>query len=167
MAAAAYERTGRPVRCVEIHPVLCAQLEAEQRFEAWQGDFNAYDGERGEDAVPMSADYDRVLMNPPFERGQDREHVQRAYRMLKPGGRLVAVMSEGPFVRQSNADKAFRQWLRAVGGRSRKLPADAFRAAGTGVQTRLVVIDRPRQLEIAGATRPDTTACQLQLVLEA
>lgn len=63
--------------------------------------------------------------------------------MLRPGGRLVAVMSEGPFFRARAADKAFREWLDAVGGRSRKLPEGAFEASGTGVRTRLVVIDRP------------------------
>ena len=75
-------------------------------------------------------------MNPPFERGQDREHVRHAYGFLNPGGRLVAVMSEGPFFRDRRADRAFRDWLDALGAEVERLPA------GTGVQTRLVVLDR-------------------------
>ncbi len=30
--------------------------------------------------------FDRILMNPPFERGADAEHVRHAFRFLTPGG---------------------------------------------------------------------------------
>ena len=33
--------------------------------------------------------FDAVLMNPPFAQGADIEHITRALKMLKPGGRLV------------------------------------------------------------------------------
>jgi hypothetical protein len=45
------------------------------------------------------ADYDLVVMNPPFEKSQDIDHVFHAFDLLKPGGRLIAIMSEGPFFR--------------------------------------------------------------------
>lgn len=35
--------------------------------------------------------FDRVMMNPPFERGIDRAHIEHAFQFLKPGGRLVAI----------------------------------------------------------------------------
>ncbi|WP_462328103.1 methyltransferase, partial [Desulfobaculum sp.] len=60
--------------------------------------------------------YDRIIMNPPFENGQEREHVRHAYSLLKPGGRLVSVMSSGPFFREQKADAAFRDWLEEQGG---------------------------------------------------
>ncbi len=60
--------------------------------------------------------------------------------MLKPGGRLVAIMSEGPFFRW--ADQGFRDWLDEVGGESEQLPPDAFKASGTGVNSRLVTISK-------------------------
>ena len=37
--------------------------------------------------------FDRVLMNPPFERKQDIAHVKHAFTFLKPGGRLVSIVS--------------------------------------------------------------------------
>jgi protein-L-isoaspartate O-methyltransferase len=37
--------------------------------------------------------FDRVLMNPPFERGIDEDHLRHALQFLKPGGRLVAIVS--------------------------------------------------------------------------
>ena len=33
-----------------------------------------------------NAIYDRILMNPPFEHGQDVDHVEHAFNLLKPGG---------------------------------------------------------------------------------
>jgi 16S rRNA G1207 methylase RsmC len=55
--------------------------------------------------------YDRIVMNPPFENGQDIAHVEHAYELLSPGGRLVTVMSEGPFFRQDKNAASFRNWL--------------------------------------------------------
>jgi len=36
--------------------------------------------------------YDRVLLNPPFEKGADMAHVRQAFHHVKAGGRLVAIM---------------------------------------------------------------------------
>lgn len=88
--------------------------------------------------------YDRVIMNPPFEDMQDVDHVMRAYYMLKPGGRLVAIMSESPFFREDHKALMFRAWLEDVEGWDEKLPDGSFKDApkATGVATRIVVIDR-------------------------
>ena len=92
--------------------------------------------------------YDAVVMNPPFEDGQDAIHVMRAYTMLKPGGRLAAIMSSGPFFRAFKRDQAFRDWLEEVGGQVEDLPEGSFTGAEsfrqTGVNTKLVVIERAR-----------------------
>lgn len=56
--------------------------------------------------------YDIIVMNPPFNNGMDIRHVRRAYNMLKPGGVLIALLSEGSV--WSNERKevvAFRGWL--------------------------------------------------------
>jgi hypothetical protein len=86
--------------------------------------------------------YDRIVMNPPFERAQEVAHVQHAYELLKSGGRLVSVMSAGPFYRSDKKSKAFREWLDELGGHALELPDGSFKESGTGVATRLVVIDR-------------------------
>lgn len=91
-------------------------------------------------AVPEPR-YDRVLMNPPFENSQDIEHVRHAFKFLKPGGRLIAIMSPGPFFRQDRRATEFREWLRQLGGEQEKLPDGAFKESGTGVGTVLVTID--------------------------
>lgn len=86
--------------------------------------------------------YDRVVMNPPFERQQDLDHVRKAYRALKPGGRLVAIMAPGFEFRQDRKSQEFRGWLDEVGATWEDLPEGSFKASGTGVGTRLVVVDR-------------------------
>lgn len=85
---------------------------------------------------------DRVIMNPPFEKGQDMAHVLRAFDHLRPGGRLVAIMSPGPFYRQDAKASSFRAWFDAVGGERRDVPAGTFKESGTGIASVLVIIDR-------------------------
>lgn len=85
--------------------------------------------------------FDRVVMNPPFEDGQDIAHVRHAFQFLKPGGRLVAIMSPGPFFRQDRRAVEFREWFESLGGEREDLPAGAFKESGTGVATVLVIID--------------------------
>lgn len=90
---------------------------------------------------------DRIVMNPPFERGQDIDHVRRAFDVLAPGGRLVSVMSAGTFSRQDKKSVAFRAFLEEVGGTAEALPANSFAGAEsfrqTGVNAQLVTIDKP------------------------
>ncbi|MCQ8781695.1 DNA methyltransferase family protein [Mangrovibrevibacter kandeliae] len=86
--------------------------------------------------------YDRVLMNPPFEKGQDMLHVRIAFSWLKPGGRLVAIMSTGPFFRSDAKARAFRDWFEELGGCARDLPAGSFKESGTGVGVSLVILDK-------------------------
>lgn len=91
---------------------------------------------------PTEGVYDRVVMNPPFTRGQDIAHVEHAMRFLKPGGRLVAIMSGGILFR-AGRQAAFRQRIMDLGGTIAALPADSFKASGTNVATCLVTLDMP------------------------
>jgi len=90
--------------------------------------------------------YDRIIMNPPFSNSQDIEHVQHAYDLLKPNGKLVAIMGEGAFFRSDKKATEFREWLDKVGGTSEKLPEGTFTdkslMATTGVNARMVIIDK-------------------------
>lgn len=95
--------------------------------------------------VEPTPEYDVVAMNPPFENGQDAEHVMRAFQFLKPGGKLVAITGEGIFFRSDAKAREFRDWLDSVGGTSESLPEGSFKSAfrPTGVNTRMVVIEKP------------------------
>lgn len=97
--------------------------------------------------------FDRVVMNPPFKDGEDIRHIEHARKLLAPGGRLVALCAAGP--RQEAA-------LRPKASTWEVLPADSFKAEGTGVHVVLLTIDeagsyedRVRGLESEGLTRSD------------
>ena len=75
------------------------------------------------DFLEHQGQYDRILMNPPFEGGSDIDHVMHAFDCLKPGGRLVSIMSEGPFFRSDKTSKGFRAWHSTAMAKSIELPA--------------------------------------------
>jgi hypothetical protein len=71
--------------------------------------------------------FDRIVMNPPFDHGSDIKHVQHALGMLRAGGRLVSIVAAGPRQREAFADAD--EWI--------DLPDGSF--PGTGVQTAIVI----------------------------
>lgn len=97
--------------------------------------------------------FDRIVMNPPFENGQDIAHIRHAYRFLKPGGILVAIACEGPFYRSDKQSETFRDWLTELqesdlldqpeDGLGEKLPRDTFESEGTSTATRLLKLRAP------------------------
>ena len=80
--------------------------------------------------------FDRIVMNPPFANADDIKHIMHALKMLKPGGRLVAICANGP--RQN--DK-LRPIVEARGGIWEELPSDTFTSTGTSVRTVLLMLD--------------------------
>jgi len=54
----------------------------------------------------------------------------------------VSIMGEGPFFRQDKKAAAFRAWLDVCGGWSERLPEGSFQASGTGVNARIVVVEK-------------------------
>jgi hypothetical protein len=86
--------------------------------------------------------FDRVIMNPPFENGQDIDHVKHAYDLLSENGRLVSIMSVGPFFRNDKKSSEFREWFDNLNGAKFDLPEGSFKQSLTGVNTCCVVIDK-------------------------
>ena len=79
--------------------------------------------------------FPRIVMNPPFQNGDDIKHITHALRCLAPGGRLVALCANGP--RQS---AQLRPIVEEHGGTWEELPADTFHTAGTSVRTVLLTV---------------------------
>ena len=88
--------------------------------------------------------WDRILMNPPFEKKQDIDHVLHCYNtFLKDGGRLVSIMSAGV---QYNSDKktvAFREFIESKNGLFIE-NGKAFKGSfnNTAVNTVTLIIDK-------------------------
>lgn len=87
--------------------------------------------------------FDRILMNPPFERGSDTKHIAHALNFLAPSGRLVAIASAGLKGREDKSTRALRANIDQWGGVIEDLPEGSFKHAGTSVATVMVVVDRP------------------------
>lgn len=86
-------------------------------------------------------EYDRVIMNPPFTKRQDIAHVNHAWKLLKSGGRLVAVMSAGVKFREDKLTKEFRELVEKH-GRFEEVPEGTFKTSGTMVNTVLCILDK-------------------------
>ncbi len=89
-----------------------------------------------------SALYDRIIMNPPFENLTDVNHVRIAYWLLRKNGLLVAIMAPGWQFRNDSKCVQFREFLEQVGATVEDLPEGSFKSSGTGVATRMVVIQK-------------------------
>ncbi|MFT6550457.1 MAG: hypothetical protein ACJA1I_000485 [Zhongshania marina] len=102
----------------------------------------------GRDFLEQEGEYDRIVMNPPFEKNADIEHIRHAYSLLKPGGRLVAVTSGMAGHRSDKVNSEFKAWVEEIGGVMEPLPDGSFKSSfrPTGVSTQLVVMDKPEIL---------------------
>ncbi len=135
MLAEAARAAGAKVDAVELAGDLREILQA-KGFGLVGSDFMA--------TTPAQS-YDAVVMNPPFSNDMDIDHVRHAYDHLKPGGRLVAIVSATAGDRQNNKNKAFREWFDGLGGSEQAMPDGAFKASlnPTDVRTKIFVIDKP------------------------
>ncbi|EIQ01096.1 methyltransferase family protein [Opitutaceae bacterium TAV1] len=84
--------------------------------------------------------YDRIVMNPPFAKGQDLKHIEYALRFLKPGGRLVSIVSP-----MTPEKPKFWRRMSALGVHCYdpvRLEPDLFKESGTRIATAIVIIDK-------------------------
>jgi SAM-dependent methyltransferase len=87
--------------------------------------------------MPASTHFDRIVMNPPFTKGQAEKHVRHAWQFLKPGGRLVTIMPGGP----SN-HVHFEKELQTSETAMYELPEGTFKESGTNIKTTIVMLDK-------------------------
>lgn len=121
---------GVAITCVEWNHKLRSILELKGYPVLEQDDF-----------LEVTQDgWDAIIMNPPFEKMADVDHVMHAYKLVKAGGYLISVVSESPFFNSNQKGKDFRAWLDMVGGEAYDLPAGAFKESGTGVKARFIVV---------------------------
>lgn len=77
-----------------------------------------------------SSKYDRVVMNPPYNRRTYVKHIERALKWLKPNGALYAIVPD------NNCVKLFALGAFTV----KKYPCGAFKESGTNIATRIIRI---------------------------
>jgi hypothetical protein len=119
------------IDCVELLPENAKVLG--KRYKTLCTDFLSVD---------PSELYDRVVMNPPFEKQADIDHVVHAWKCVKHGGKLVSIMSSGVMFRENRKTVEFRRLVDEYGYFER-LPEGSFKESGTMVNTCIVVMDKP------------------------
>lgn len=126
---------GALVTAVEQDEDLCAGLvrEATERYR--HGDLFVFRNDFISWAPAGSHPIDRVVMNPPFSRGQDMAHVKRAFGFLRPGGILVAVMSPHWTFGTDRQSDEFRRFVFSRTHHWDPLPDGSFKSSGTDVRT--------------------------------
>ena len=110
------------VHCIEIEESCAAPLRAIGHTSVEIGDFLKMNQRQ----------FKRIVMNPPFSKGQDLKHVQHAKKWLAPGGKLFAIVP----------DKDCPKFAAIGAVMVKQFPAGAFKKSGTNVATRLICIER-------------------------
>lgn len=118
------------VDCVEVQVDLALALRRERIYR------NVICTDFLSMQKPDDADlYDIVVMNPPFDRERDIDHVVHALNFLKPSGMLFAIMSAGTEFRETKKSIAFRKLVGQFATRWEDLPAGSFSSVGTNCNT--------------------------------
>lgn len=118
--------------CVEINPLNCKVL-TEQGFNVIEADFLEW-------ARTTTKRFDKVVMNPPFSEGRWKLHLEAAASLLKPDGRIVAIVP---------GSQRHRNLVPGLIGTCIGQYKDLFQ--GTGVCVSLYVADKPMQEDVACA----------------
>lgn len=142
LIAAALSKT----RDVAPHVTACEIDSARARALAASGIVNRMVSDDFLDVSPdLLGQFDRILMNPPFDGGRDIDHVRHALKFLAPGGRLVAIMSAGTEFREDARTVAFRELAATMQPRYSNeqwtdLPPGSFKESGTMVNAVILVL---------------------------
>ena len=138
-------KRGARVDAIEFNPARRAYLEAAYEGRAnilFDADFLSF--------APRPI-YDAVVLNPPFAafgvRQIDAAHVEHALKFVRPGGRLVALMSPGSVNASSGRRRAaLHQALQGLGFSTQWMPVASgrFRISGTDTPTVMLVAQAPK-----------------------
>jgi predicted RNA methylase len=122
-------KAGARVDCIEFQPHLANDLKASGIYSRVTcADFLSLKPE-------TTGLYDRVIMNPPFDRERDIDHVMHALKFLNEGGLLVAIMSAHTEFAESKKATAFREHIARMNGCCSDNPSNSFSSVGTNVNT--------------------------------
>ncbi|MFP3835380.1 hypothetical protein [Chryseobacterium sp. SIMBA_028] len=86
--------------------------------------------------------YSKIIANPPFTKNQDIDHLQKMYKCLADGGRLVCITSESWVTGSQKKQSDFRNWLKEREAKVIDIPRGAFKESGTMVGGKIVIINK-------------------------
>ncbi|MFT7280518.1 MAG: hypothetical protein ACI9DM_000237 [Cyclobacteriaceae bacterium] len=102
-----------------------------------------YDAEH-ENFLSTTHKYDVFIMNPPFEKNQDIEHIMHAWKLLKDGGRIAAIAAGNK--NENSSQKQILEFIEFVNenGYMEKNPSGSFKNSfnPTGVETVTIYLEK-------------------------
>ena len=120
----------------------------------------------------LDVEPDLVVMNPPFSQTAGRmgdkkdlmvgaKHIEQALELLKPGGRLVAIVGRGMEFERPR----FRKWWEKMAGKytvraNIGIQQSVYRKYGTSFGTRLLVFDKIGPADLSQAVKGDNFTLQ-------
>ncbi len=121
------------VYCYELMPLNQTILRKIPAVKFLAADFMESD---------LEMKFDRIIGNPPFNKNQDIDHLQRMYDRLEKGGKLVCITSAHWVLSENKKEKQFKAWLSVVQAKIFEIRAGEFKTSGTMVGGRIIVIDK-------------------------
>jgi len=125
------KRNPKDLRCYEINKDL-EKFFSEKEYSVKFGDFLK--------ASEEEINADRIVMNPPFSKQQDIDHVYKAFEVLNPDGILVSIMSTSHTYRTNRKSELFRDFLEMTDAEVEILPEGTFKESGTMVRSCIIKI---------------------------
>jgi 16S rRNA G1207 methylase RsmC len=119
------------VHCVELNQ-KCRETLASKGYEIVGNDFFLFKSE---------TKYDCVIAAPNFRDNVDCDHVMKMHTHLRPGGRLVSIMSPAWMTGESDRQVEFRSWLQGRSYRIGVLPDFSYIEDGKTVPTIIIRIE--------------------------
>jgi predicted RNA methylase len=142
-------------RCHPAADVTCIEIDERRVMSLRAAGFRVNHVTFEQFAAETIARFDRILMNPPFTVPGNAlawlTHVELAIDLLRPGGRLVALVPGG-FLFQSGT--RFERLRALVGDNYTELSRDTFKESGTTVSTVMIEIVAPGVVASVAAAQP-------------
>ena len=124
-----------PYVAIELMDDNCKKLR-DKGYSVSKGDFLNWTPENKAD---------KVVMNPPFTKQQDVQHISHAWKCLVKGGMLVSIVSESPFFRENSLSRDFRDWIDMNDVVVIPLESGDFKSSVTMVKTRMIVATKKNE----------------------
>ncbi len=99
--------------------------------------------------------YDKIIANPPFSKKQDIQHILKMWGCLKPGGKIVTLASPSYTYATDKVSVGFREFVERYAVHVETLAAGSFKESGTMIETRLIVLYKPKLFTYEGQTREE------------
>jgi predicted RNA methylase len=140
LADVIYEQGVAALTGIELNPDMDKYLSEKPYRTILNLDFLEFVEIFSEAKNHWSNELTHIIMNPPFARQQDIDHIRAAFDVLNSGGILVSVVSMSPFFRTNKKSADFRDWLAENNADIIDVPAGAFKASGTNIPTKIIKI---------------------------